>query len=94
MREYIVRCHNRIFGRVVVAVLFLAGIFVCDRSFAEVSYSCTVCRDSPLEVDKVSAVCGDYNLIPSLLGNDLDRTVFQCVHKEIERHIIFGQNIR
>ena len=93
LRGPIIRCHNRILSGIVVAVLLLFSIFVCDSSFAEVSRSGTVCRDSPLEVDKVSAVRGDYDFIPNLLRDRFHIAAIEVVNKEIERHIIFGKNI-
>ena len=64
------------------------------RTLTVESRSGTVCRDNPLEVDEVSAVCGDYNLIPSLLRDCFHLAAIKIVNKEIKRHIIFGQNIR
>ena len=63
------------------------------RTLTVESRSCTVCRDSPFEIDKVSAVRGDYNLIPSLLRDCFYLAAIKIVNKEIERHIIFGKNI-
>ena len=93
LRGRIICCHNRIFGRVVVAVLFLVCVRMAYRTLTVESRSCTVCRDSPLEVDKVSAVCGDYNIIPSLLRDCFHLAAIKVVNKEIERHIIFGQDV-